>query len=131
MPHEKNAFGISTLDYRAVDTLADYGSYDYKIVGITANYERLLLASHTITYHSQTPTVIHGYLTFAIPCKLGKAFLVSVYNGQTKELLNTKEIECLQDEYLWKYPFSHAIPYYKILVTDHQGKEKEYFYLHE
>ena len=46
--HEKNAYGVSTLDYSYIDTLVEKGLYYYKIVGISLDSIGYLLAEKQI-----------------------------------------------------------------------------------
>lgn len=135
VPHQKNAFGVSNLNYQATDTVPDFGTYHYKIVGITNENRRLLLGAHTVSVYSRLPTMVNNILTLAIPCQKDEAITVSLYNPITKKLLKTESIQCTKGDYIWKYNlnlhFSSASQFYKIIVEHPGGEIKEYLYQKE
>lgn len=130
--HEKNAFGISTLTYSVIDTVSVYGTYQYKIAGITQKNERLLLGTRAVTIRSPLPTLVNNYLTLSIPCTSEEVITVSIYNVQTQKLLKTEEIQCTTGDYIWKYNilshFHSDIQFYKITIQKPGEKVKEFLY---
>ena len=135
VPHEKNAFGVSRLAYSVIDTVAAYGTYRYKIVGVTNETHRLLLGAHAVTVRSPLPTLVNDYLTLSIPCEPEEVITVCVYNAQNQQLLKSEEIQCATGDYIWKYniysQFHADTQFFKITVEKSGEEAKEYLYQKE
>ena len=135
VPHEKNAFGVSRLAYSVTDTVVAYGTYRYKIVGITNENHRLLLGAHAVTVYSPLPTLVNDHLTLSIPCEPEEVITVRVYNAQNQQLLKSEEIQCTTGDYIWKYniysQFHSDTQFFKIVVEKPNGNVKEYLYQKE
>ncbi len=130
--HEKNAFGTSRSAYSVTDTINKYGTYHYKIVGVTNTDERLLLSTHSVKLFAPTPKLYHNLMILAVPCTMGETLTISIYNAQGNQLIKTEQVQCDGTEYIWKYYLSPQIladtRIYTIIVEKADGTVKEFYY---